>query len=279
MRIKIVIPIYKQNLSIEEQRSLKQCFTVLNSYDFVFITCKNLDLTQYLSMIRDANTNAEFEYFDKNYFDSVESYNRLLLSRQFYVKFQQEDYILIYQLDAFVFKDELLFWCEKKFDYIGAPWFKYYGSHENGNVLFKVGNGGVSLRKVAAFLERFDKPLPLSVFLFYVKNIRKKKFVSMCVQSIKILFLLLFSKQTVEYYLLNLTDERINEDTFWAEALSDTPLALDVPDVITAARFCIEKSPSFLYGLIGEQLPFSCHAYEKYEYEKFWREKIEQFEN
>ena len=273
MMIRIVIPIYKQHLSPSEEHSLRQCLQVLYRYPVTFVTFPELNVEEYRNI--SAQVDVDFEYFDQEYFESVSSYNRLLLSRKFYLRFQQEDYLLIYQLDALVFKDELAYWCEKNFDYIGAPWFTHNGDHEHGNTLYRVGNGGVSLRKTASFLERFDKRLPLSIFPFYVKNIRKKKFFSMCIQTLKIFFLLLFSNKTVEYYLLNLTDDRINEDTFWSDALARTPFALKVPDVITAAHFCIEKSPSYLYHLIGEKLPFSCHAYEKYEYESFWRNKIE----
>jgi len=271
MRIKVVIPVYKKELSIEEKRSLKQCMTILNNYEFVFVTHNDLDKDQYNLIANETNTNYQFEYFERQYFESVQSYNRLLLSRNFYLRFQKYDYILIYQLDAFVFKDELMYWCEMGFDYIGAPWFTRWG-----NRLYKVGNGGVSLRKVSTFLERFDRLLSFPVFPFYVKNIRKKKIFSMCIKTIKIFFLLLFSKKTVEYYLLNLTDECINEDTFWADALDNTSLKLNKPDAITAAHFCMEKFPSYLYSLTGEKLPFSCHAYEKYEYEKFWRKIIYQ---
>ena len=79
----------------------------------------------------------------------------------------------------------------------------------------------------------------------------------------------------MEYYLSNLTDECINEDVFWSDALARTSFAFKVPDVVTAARFCMEKSPSYLFRLTGEKIPFMCHAYEKYEYEEFWREKME----
>jgi len=275
MRIKVIIPIYKKDLSKNETGSLRQCLIVLQDYEFIFVTHNDLDISSYSRLANAVRANIRFEYFEREYFESVNSYNQLLLSRKFYLRFQQEDYILICQLDAFVFKNELAYWCEKDFDYIGAPWFTHKGDHEKGNTLYKVGNGGVSLRKISSFLERFDKQLPLSVFPFYVKNIRKKKFLSMCIKTLKIFFLLLFSNRTVEYYLLNLTDECINEDTFWTEALASTSFALNTPDVITAARFCIEKSPAYLYHLIGEKLPFSCHAYEKYEYENFWRNKIE----
>jgi hypothetical protein len=274
MKIRIIIPVYKKILSIDEVRSLKQCFAVLNRYPISLVTHRELDTNTYLNIANETNVNIIFEYFNKSYFENIESYSRMLLSREFYLRFKDEDYILIYQTDAFVFRDELVGWCNRGFDYIGAPWFVRYGLHENIKTLYKAGNGGVSLRKVTAFLERFDKIMPLAIFPFYVKNIRKKALARMCIKTLKLGFLLLFTHKTVEYCILHLTDELIPEDCFWADGLSHTKLAFKIPDVITAAHFCIEKSPSYLYKLIGKKLPFACHAYMKYEYESFWKKHI-----
>jgi hypothetical protein len=274
MRIRIVIPAYKKILSVDEKNSLEQCFMILNRYPISIVTYKELDVSTYLNTAELTNVNIDFEYLDKSCFKNIASYSRMLLSREFYLRFEKEDYLLVYQVDAFVFRDELADWCEKGFDYIGAPWFTHYGTHEKGEKLYKVGNGGVSLRKVSAFLEQFDKKLPFSIFPFYVKNIRKKGMFAMCLKTLKIGFLLLFASKTVEYFIQNLTDERIPEDCFWADGLSYTKLAFNVPDTTLAAQFCIEKSPSYMYKLIGEKLPFACHAYLKYEYEDFWKKHI-----
>ncbi|MDR2684092.1 MAG: hypothetical protein LBB53_01765 [Prevotellaceae bacterium] len=278
MNIRILIPVYKKTLLPEEAHSLKQCFTILNDYLINIVTYKELNIDAYLSIAGEMDVSIEFEYFDKSYFKNVESYSRMLESREFYLRFKGDDYILIYQIDAFVFKDELIDWCAKGFDYIGAPWFAQYGLHENGNALYKVGNGGVSLRKVNAFLERFDKKMPLSIFPFYVKQIRKRKLCRMCIKTLKLGILLLFTHKTVEYCIEHLTDELIPEDCFWTDGLSYTKLAFKVPDVVTAAQFCFEKSPSYLYRLTGEKLPFACHAYTKYEYETFWKKHISNVE-
>jgi hypothetical protein len=251
-----------------------QCLTILHSYEISIVTYKELDVSKYLRVAQIANKKIGFEYFDNSFFKDAASYNRMLMSREFYSRFEEDDYILVYQTDAFVFRDELSEWCAKGYEYIGAPWFTRYGTHEKGNRLYKVGNGGVSLRKVSSFLDRFDKRMPFSVFPFYVKNIRKKGFVAMCFKTLWLGFLLIFTSRTVEYYLQHHTDRRIPEDCFWADGLSYTSLAFTTPDVITAAHFCMEKSPSYLYQLIGNKLPFACHAYEKYEYEDFWREYI-----
>ena len=48
----------------------------------------------------------------------------LMLSPFFYESFLDFKYVLIHQLDVFIFKDELNYWCNQNYDYIGAPWFK-----------------------------------------------------------------------------------------------------------------------------------------------------------
>ena len=92
-----------------------------------------------------------------------------MLSFNFYESFLDYKYILIYQLDAFVFKDDLIFWCNKNYDYVGAPWIASISNNpftlllnkissifdskekkERKKIFFKVGNGGFSLRKVAS---------------------------------------------------------------------------------------------------------------------------------
>lgn len=275
MQISVVIPVYLPNLSPNEALSLNQCLRVLNNYSITLATHRDVDLQQYQDAFLQSKKPFKVAYFDKKYFVSVFSYSQLLLSRTFYASFKDNDYILIYQLDGFVFKDELSDWCAKGYDYIGAPWLKHYGVNYDGNELWKVGNGGVSLRRVSTFLDAFNRPFPYKSAWFFVKSIRKNRLMPMMLRTLHMLFIMSYSKRTVEYILERYTDERVNEDCFWAEAFQTTSLALNIPDLLTAARFCIEKKPSHIYELIGHQLPFTCHAFEKYEYESFWKEIID----
>lgn len=275
MPINVVIPVYSPTLSPNETRSLKQCLRVLKNYTVTLATHRELDIQVYQDRFLEAKKTFKVAYFEKEYFASVYAYSKLLLSREFYDRFKEDEYILIYQLDGFVFKDELADWCSIGYDYIGAPWLKHYGVHYDGDELWKVGNGGVSLRKVSTFLHAFDQPFPIQSSLFFIKSIRKHQFIRMLASTLKMLFILTFTRKTVEYILTHYMDERVNEDCFWAEAFQGTRLALIIPDVLTGARFCIEKKPSHVYELIGNELPFTCHAFEKYEYETFWKEIID----
>lgn len=275
MQVSVVIPVYLANLSPNEALSLNQCLWVLKDYSITLATHRDVDLQLYQDAFLQAKKPFKVTYFDSKYFVSVFTYSKLLLSRSFYASFKDSDYILIYQLDGFVFKDELSDWCSKGYDYIGAPWLKHYGVNYDGNELWKVGNGGVSLRRVSTFINTFDRPFPYKSAWFFIKSIRKNKLLPMMLKTMYMLFILSYTKRTVEYILERFTDERVNEDCFWAEAFQTTSLALNIPDILTAAHFCIEKKPSHVYELIGHQLPFTCHAFEKYEYESFWKELID----
>lgn len=275
MLANVLIPVYSSTLSALEIVSLKQCLRILKQHPITLVTNKKVDLTVYKEAYREEGVVFNLELFEETFFGSVFAYSQLLLNRSFYQRFAQYDYVLIYQLDGFVFKDELAYWCSKNFDYIGAPWFLHYGKGYTGNKLWKVGNGGVSLRKVSTILNTFDAPFPLLSSWFFIKSIRLKQLIPMSLRTLRMLFVLIFTKKTVESILNEYTDERVNEDCFWAEAFQHTNLKLHIPDVLTGARFCLEKKPSYVYNLIGKQLPFCCHAFEKFEYENFWKEIIQ----
>ena len=132
----IGIPIYKDVLTLFEEISLKQVNHVMHAWKIVFIAPKSL-LFNY-----GEDYNYEIVRFDDEYFKSTSSYSRLLLTKKFYRRFSDYKYLLIYQLDAFVFSDRLKEFCGLGYDYIGAPakggnWRKYH-----------VGNGGLSLRNI-----------------------------------------------------------------------------------------------------------------------------------
>ena len=49
----------------------------------------------------------------------------MLLTADFYRRFTDYEYILIHQLDVFLFEDKLLEFCDMGYDYIGAPYPKF----------------------------------------------------------------------------------------------------------------------------------------------------------
>lgn len=253
--VAVIIPIYKEKLNHNEQTSLKQCLKVLSSYPIIFISPENLDTSIYQHHAKD-KVKFEVVSFSNDYFKNIDGYNRLMLSSVFYKKFLAYKFILIHQLDAYVFKDELVYWCKQGYDFIGAP----HPPHENNkneiqflngyskivsftNRLFNinhkisnVGNGGLSLRKTAT-----------------------------CYKLVK------YFKRSVKNWGTN------NEDGFfkyWANILY--PI-VKLPSDAVALRFSIESEPSNSLSKLDNQLPFGCHAFEKYEpltWRPFINEKI-----
>jgi len=100
----------------------------------------------------------------------------------------------------------------------------------------KVGNGGLSLRKVHAFYHA-------------LKN----------------------HKQSITKYLFR-PEHYFNEDVWWSIELNRHENVLKIPDYKTAVFFSIENEPERAFELTGQRMPFACHAWDKYF--DFWGNKI-----
>jgi hypothetical protein len=261
----VVIPVYKATLTDAELFSLHQCASVLGRHPRFIIKPALLELPPDLPAL------ATFQVLDfpDHYFDNIQSYNRLMLSAEFYGRFLSYRYLLLYQLDALVFRDELLDWCRRGYDYIGAPWrieiefgsawqewvwtwkqrlatwlnckeekFGLYGPCE---IIFKrkVGNGGLSLRRV----ERFH---------------------TLCQR---------YAARIEAYLKMAVEHPAYNEDAFWSIELNRYWSRLRIPGWQTALAFSVEQLPEKAYQILGG-LPFGCHAWELYSPE-FWEEHLE----
>ncbi len=262
-KIIIVIPVYKSSLSKEETVSLKQCLKVLGKYEICLISHENLNFHDFEMHFKVNHVPFQVKYFDEKCFDSVKSYNGLMLSVDFYRSFRAYQYMLIYQLDAFVFEDQLEYWCNKGYDYIGAPWIK-----SNKKFHPTCGNGGFSLRKIDSFIQLLESSPNKRLFslkgLFcyhrYRGPLHKLKYV---------IFWLLGCKNSLKYFT---QEEPMNEDLFFSALKYDW---FHIPDAQEAMFFSFETYPSFLYQKTGGILPFGCHAWGKYEYQEFWSQYIE----
>lgn len=155
----VVIPIYAEKPTKDEKASLLQCKKILGKYPIIVICPDSLDVSEY-KFLTD-----RYERFSNSSFKSVKTYSSLCLDVNLYKRFQEFDYILIYQPDGWVFKDELEYWCNQGFDYIGAPWFEgFEKADENSKMLQEVGNGGMSLRNVKKHIELFKNPYFIQSF-------------------------------------------------------------------------------------------------------------------
>lgn len=149
--VAVVIPNFKASLTANEEISLTQVKKVLGKYDLYFILPDSVKIDYGCREIRE-------QRYPDVFFSSVHMYSRFMLMPELYESFSNYDYILICQLDAFVFEDRLKDFCSMKYDYIGAPWTDgiFFKKNEKEKMWY-VGNGGLSLRKVEAFLRWIKK--------------------------------------------------------------------------------------------------------------------------
>lgn len=263
----ILIPIYKSIPDHNEFVSFSQCLRVLFNHPMCIVTYNDLNIEYYSKLLIESKIVFSVEYFDRFFFKSLSGYNRLLLSQSFYSRFKQFDFMLIHQLDAYVFRDELLEWCGKEYDFIGAPLIGHYTDTTFSNN-FVVGNGGFSLRKTNTFINAFE----LKTNLLSAKEIinRYEVFIKPWAR-IPLLILMLFGFRNTLYYFAR--NWEYNEDDFWCQFLYNTNYLILKPSPEQVLKFAFERFPSNLFEITNE-LPFGCHGWEKYEYETFWKAYI-----
>jgi hypothetical protein len=237
----IAIPVYKASPTTAETASLEQVASVLRDYPMTLVAPQSLSTDAYERVA----PGLEVERFDDGFFADVAGYNRLMLDEGFYRRFRRRHYVLVYQLDAWVFRDELASWCARGHSYVGAPWFgenylRFAGGRSRwmaASMVLRnrwrnvVGNGGFSLRRVEHCLAALDRERDAA------------------------------------------RDWNLNEDGFWAVHVMTRSLRFRVPHWREAARFSFELRPTQISAASGVTVPFGCHAWERYEPD-YWRDLI-----
>lgn len=265
----VIVPLYKTFLSEDEQTSLQHLDNHLNKYDIILCIPESLDIEQNKRF-----TNYQVARFPDYYFKSTGSYSTLLMSNRFYETFIKWSHALIYQLDCLVFSDELMEWCCKGYDYIGAPWINKYFLDDPSEGLWRVGNGGLSLRKIESHL----KILQTQVFsgsLYADGGAKPWNAISQEdeIGLYKSLLPSSDSSEVDEKFITTIENEcksyAFNEDAFWSLEAPKIDSDFKVPDCFEALAFAFEMSPEWCYEKNNRKIPFGCHAWNKYN-KRFW---------
>lgn len=257
----ILIIAHKSRPTDVELASLKQCHRILAKYRIIMVCPRGLDISVY----RQAVPSLEFDFIDPKWHSSYKMFNRMKIVPLLYQKHKRSEYILFYELDAWVFRDELEYWCGQGYDYIGAPWFEGLAGASVNSEFAGVGNGGFSLRKVESHLRaihRFSYVMtPAEVWKQFKSDTRLKAVFVM---------LLNLTIRNNTFFLFN--NFRRNEDLFWGRFAARN-FGWKMPEMTTAARFSLELNAEMLYEKNNQHLPFGCHKWEKYD-TGFWRKFI-----
>lgn len=239
-RVAVVIPMHTQSLSQNEWKSLHQCAHILESYPRFIVKPYSLDVSHIVNVFPDIQVVS----FSDSFFRNVISYNQLMLHAEFYRYFLAFQYILLYQTDAWVFRNELDDWISKEYDYIGAPWIVkpkygkwYYQLYQSIRSIVtdsptkstklagKSGNGGFSLRKTDSH---------------YRVCIEKQLLIQ-------------------EYTAKAATSDLYHEDVFWATEHPE----FRYPSYREALQFAWDEHPHLAATQCNGQLPFGCHGWLK----------------
>lgn len=263
--VAVIIPVYRPDLSNDERISFCRTLEIMRDHIIVIVCPRGFDSKGFDNLACKYDVQIRYERFDNAFFNGIPGYNRLLLSKSFYRRFKEFEYILICQLDAYVFKDELNDWCNKGYDYIGAPMF----DDKNPILSFDgmtVGNGGFSLRRIQAFLDFFESHK--NVFsprqLVDLISLWKKPQTRIFVWILMCLGWRNKPNSVASRY-------KYNEDCFWSIRLNRSRFALNKPGPEEALHFAFERFPEQLYQLAHCSLPFGCHGWRKYQYDVFWK--------
>ncbi len=262
-KVVVVVPIHSASPSDYELISFKQCFNVLRNHPIRVIAPLGLNINRY----KDVVTNFEIIYINPVWQSSVLQYNKLKMSLFFYSLFEGFEYLLTYELDAFVFKDELLDWCKKGYDYIGAPWFE--GFDKPTGKIIGVGNSGFSLRDIQSIKDNI-KRISYRDPTKYKAGMRRK-----FLAIIENIYYSISNGIVMENSALQ-NANHLFEDRVICEIIPLQDKRFKVAPVEDALKFSFEVNPSVLYKLNGYTLPFGCHAWWRYDLD-FWKGHIEKF--
>lgn len=246
----IAIPAYKKDLTIAEKISLKRLHDVVKHKEIVYVFCPtDLDLTEYEKIFPEIQS----VRFDPKHFTSIDAYSHLCMKHSFYDAFSYFEYMVIYQLDCYLIKDDIEEWCYKGYDYIGAPilvphsdWQNFSVDNEGRIINFKpsVGNGGFSLRKIDTFKELTDPNCELRMRYGISDDLL----------------------EDVKY-----------EDVYFCVELGKY-YDIEKPKWQNAMKFAIDMNPDLAYERYNmEGLPMCIHAFDKNI--PYWKEKIKDLDN
>lgn len=266
--VAIVVPIISPTIIGDELTSLQQCLEVLRERDIYYLCSDTLDTSFYESLNTEYNVPFRKKTFEAKCFDGVKAYNQLCFSPELYKAFEEYEYMLIYQLDAYIFEDKLYYWCSQGYDYVGGPWLCPWSNEVENLDHWEVGNGGFSLRRVDAFIEfltkktALEKPLKgYGRFCFENRYRMKRK------PYLRLWFLFRAISgyhNTLSYYIRH----QSQEDKAYAQCQYNG--LLRIPTARKALEFSFDMRPQTCYKLTGNTLPMGCHMWYKYDNERFW---------
>ena len=249
----VIVPVHKEMLTQIELISLRQCQKILGLRKIYVVAPEGTKLDVYMNILKTASV----MFVPKKMMSSPAEYNKLMISSFFFEKFQKYSHLLIHELDAIALKDDLDYWCQQPYSYIGAPWFKKdnHGAVES----FPGGNYGFSLiniedaNRVLSSQKRWYSFI--NIFRDLIRGVRGKPyFFNRAMQGIgKAGLMIEASSMYFEHC-----------DIFWSVLVPKLFTDFSVAPPEQAIYFSWETFPVICSERCNEEKPFGVHAWAKH---------------
>lgn len=258
-KVVIIIPTHRSILTTNDKISITHLKKYLSKYDTFFVIPKDIDATTFTSK------GYRVKRVSNDFFGTLRKANEMYLNKKFYEEFSNYDFMLIYQLDALIFSNQLEKWLNSGYDFIAAPWFKPiigFLSHKEGSPI-SGGNGGFSLRNIPKSIQILDQ----------VNKSASRTSKNSLIRKLWFLWALITGRSHKIWLNAPATNYPFNEDGFWSYEAPKYHPKFRIAPFKEALKFGFEKFPRKCFELNGNKLPFGCHAWTKYN-RSFWNQFI-----
>jgi hypothetical protein len=259
----VVIPVYKTDLHVFEWISLARAVAILASYPLYLLVPAGLQ-EGIASALKQRGLHHSFcwHVVPDHCLASVASYNQLMLTKEFYdfYAWQGITHLLIHQLDAYVFSDELRYWCGEEFSYVGAPIYPEGAPYGETHAQC-VGVGGFSLRRIDDFILLLDANTRVLTFRDVRKLLPPYNLKGRVRILLRYIICRLMAKDRFEADSNSLQFwVGINEDVVYGLYAPLRDRRFRVPRYSVARRFSIDRYVNEELAALG-RLPFGTHGW------------------
>lgn len=177
-KVGVVIISHRESLSENEILSLRQCMNIFRSRPIYICCSTHFDTRVYTDVAAEFDTDCRIIRMDPVFFHVDQTRQLLMRTPQFYNYFTDFEYVLTYQLDCWVFRDDLDNFCESGYDYLCAPLVEECKDISTQNfILPEIIISGLMMTKVSAMIKCIYMQLRDDLMHNY-KSILSKPYIS-----------------------------------------------------------------------------------------------------
>lgn len=259
----VVVPVHKAAPSVTEAASLAACRQQLTDHPVYLVYPETISPQAYL----DIHPSLKLQPVPAAWLASVHAYNQMKMDVTFYQLFASYEFLMTYELDAWIFSAAIEEHNGFTYDFIGAPIFEGFMEAGPDAGFLPQLNSGFSIRRVPSCLKALDQLRRYrsrwKLQRFFLEKFRfLRRWVS------PVLYQVIFDDQLKGYF----TGWYFHEDMIWTHIVPVLFPFFKVAPPDIAARFSFEVNAPVLLERQHGVLPLGCHAWAKFP--AFWQQYI-----